>query len=290
MTAKTIVVGTDGAAPSKAAVRWAAREAERQGATLRIVHAFDWDWREAWYDYGDQYAEMAEKIAATVTANATDLAVAAAPGIEVRADTMMGHAAPRLLDVAETAELMVLGSRGRGGFASLMLGSVSQQVATHARCPVVVVRGNAEASDSPVTAGVDHSHAKDRVLETAFEAAARRGAPLTVVRSYLPLLPVWLTANVPEAALGTPAAKDADAAARADLDALVSPWAAKYPGVRVETVLSHDGAAAVLARMSAVSQLVVVGSRGHGGVAGTVLGSTGLQLLHHAECPVWIAR
>ena len=67
-------------------------------------------------------------------------------------------------------------------------------------------------------------------------------------------------------------------------------WREKYPEVRVEALVSHAGAAAVLVGVSRTAQLVVVGSRGHGAVAGTLLGSTGLQLIHHADCPVLIAR
>ena len=132
----------------------------------------------------------------------------------------------------------MVGSRGRGGFASLLLGSVSQRVATHAPCPVVVVRGREDVADGPVAVGVD----------------------------------------------------DSAAAEHARLEELLSPWRLKFPEVPVEVLVSHDSPAAVLNGVSHGAQLVIVGSRGHGTVAGALLGSAGLQLLHHADCPVWIAR
>jgi nucleotide-binding universal stress UspA family protein len=72
VSTRTIIVGTDGARPGKAAVRWAAREARRRDVTLRIVHAFDWEWHEARYDYSNEYADMAQKIAQAITAGAYD--------------------------------------------------------------------------------------------------------------------------------------------------------------------------------------------------------------------------
>lgn len=287
MDARAIVVGTDGTASSKAAVRWAAREAARQDRPLRIAHAFDWEWRESRYDIGSEYLDMARKIAEAITANAVDQAREVAPAITIETDILLGHAAPRLLAAADHAPLIVLGNRGRGGFASLMLGSVSQRVSAHARCPVVIVRGRGDTTDGPIAVGVDDSPAADHVLETAFDLAAARGAALAVVRAYLPPLPVWLRTNVPAAEVDTP---DQDAAEHARLDQLVAPWRAKYPDVPVETMLSHDSAAAVMVGVSHGSQLVVVGSRNHGAIAGALVGSTGEQLLHHADCPVYIAR
>jgi nucleotide-binding universal stress UspA family protein len=135
--------------------------------------------------------------------------------------------------------------------------------------------------------GVDDSPAADHVLETAFDAASRRDCALAIVRTYLPPLPLWLRDDVPPVEVETP---EQDAAERGRLDELVSPWRAKYPGAPVETMLSHDSAAAVLVGVSHGAQLVVVGSHGHGVIAGAMLGSTGIQLLHHADCPVYIAR
>ncbi|MEV4702925.1 universal stress protein [Actinoplanes sp. NPDC049316] len=287
MTTRAIIVATDGTAHGKAAVQWAAREAERRGVLLRITYVYDWEWREARFDYSNQYVDAARRMAEAITAKGVDQAHEVAPAVRIETDALIGHAAARLLAAAEGAELMVLGSRGRGGFASLLLGSVSQRVATHAACPVVVVRGRGDVIDGPVAAGVDDSPAAEHVLGAAFEAASSRGSALAVVRSFLPPVPLWLASTVPATDVVTP---EADAAERARLNELVAPWQAKYPDVAVETMLSHDSAAAVLVGVSHGAQLVVVGTHGHGVVAGTFLGSTTTQLLHHADCPVHIVR
>lgn len=280
-----IHVGVDGTDHSKAAVRWAAREARRRGRPLRVTHVFDGEWLEARYGMRNEYFDLAREQAEGVVANAVYEARMVVPGLQIEADPVIGHPAARLLADADDAELIVLGSRGHGGFAGLMLGSVSQRVATHAPCPVVVVRGRDDA-DGPVAAGVDDSSAADLVLETAFTQAAADDCGLVVVRSYLPAIPLWLR-DVNAADVDTP---DQDTDERARLDEQLAPWRAKYPGVPVEVVLTHQGAAGALVEVSKRARLVIVGSHGHGVIAGALLGSAGLQLLHHAECPVYIAR
>ncbi len=286
MRTKEILVGTDGTTASQAAVQWAALEAQRRQRILRIVHVFDWEWRSARYGGSTEYIDVSRKLADAVVADASAQAQAVAPQVRLELDTLIGNPAPRLLAAADGTDMVVLGSRGRGGFASLLLGSVSQRVATHAPCPVVVVRGRGNVAEGPVAVGVDDSPAAENVLATAFEAAAGRGAALAVIRTYLPPPPLW-TAGVPVAGFSTP---EEDAVERQRVEELLAPWRQKHPEIDVDVMVSHGSTAAVLTGVSRGAQLVVVGSHGHGGVAGALLGSTGIQLLHHADCPVLIAR
>jgi nucleotide-binding universal stress UspA family protein len=287
MRTPTIVVATDGAATGGATVRWAALEAARLDMNLRVVHVLDWDWNTARYEFDGGGFEVARSLAENVTAAAAATARAVAPLVEVTEVTLIGNPAARLLDAAESAELLVVGSRGHGGFTGLLLGGVSQRLATHAPCPVVVVRGRADAAEGPVAVGVDDSDTTDHVLSTAFAAAAGRGTGLVAVRTYLPAVPLYYGYSVPAATIATP---EQDTAERARLEEQLAPWRVKYPDVAVETLVSHDSAAGVLVGVSHGTQLVVVGSRGHGVIVGSMLGSTGLQLLHHADCPVYVDR
>ncbi|AGL18245.1 UspA domain-containing protein [Actinoplanes sp. N902-109] len=222
--------------------------------------------------------------AAAVLEAAVAEARAAAPDVVAEAVAVPGDPVTALLG-QEDAELIVLGNRGRGGFASLLLGSVSQRVATYATVPVVVVRGRA-GTPGPVVAGVDDSAPAEDVLAAAFEAAAVWGAPLAVVRCYRPPTPLWV-GDIPSVAEVAPAV---EAAERHRLEGQLEPWRRRFPQVDAEAVVSPDGAAAVLVAVSHSARLIVVGSRGHSTVTGTVLGSTGMQVLHHAGCPVFIAR
>jgi nucleotide-binding universal stress UspA family protein len=285
MANNSIIVGVDGTESSNAAIDWAVGEAGRRRLPLRVVHVLDWDWPVAQYDFTGEYLDKGRSGAEAIVTGAHDRAWKAASGFVVDTDVLIGYPAQRLLEAARDAELVVLGHRGRGGFAGLRLGSVSQRVATHAPCPVVVVRGRTDA-DGPVVAGVDESPAAELVLESAFAAAAGRGCPLVVLRSYLPAIPLWL-ADVRPADVDTP---EQDATECADLEARLEPWRGKYPQVPVEVVLTRDSPAAALVEASGRARLVVVGGRGHGQFAGTLLGSAGLQLLHHADCPVHIMR
>ena len=135
-----IVVGTDGTDTSTAAVDWAADEARRRGLPLRIVHAFEWHWHDSRYDDGSEYLDVTRSLAESIAATAYRWALERAPELVVETDVPLGHAVALLLEAADDAELVVLGSRGRGGFAGLLLGSVSERMATHAPGSVVVVR------------------------------------------------------------------------------------------------------------------------------------------------------
>ncbi|MEV0901992.1 universal stress protein [Actinoplanes sp. NPDC049802] len=286
MRTATIVVATDGTASSRAAIRWAAREAARRNATLRVTHVIDWQHGEARYDLDGGGFAAARQIAEGVARTGAALAREVVPDLPTEIDVLVGNPAARLLSQATDADLLVLGSRGRGGFASLVLGSVSQRVAMHATGPVVVVRGRGDVTDGPVAVGFDDSEQSQHALQTAFELAAARGTSLAVIRTYLPMLPLYL-AGVTAVGVATP---EEDAAERLRLEEQLAPWREKFPEVQVEALLSHDSAAAVLSGVSHGAQLVVVGSRGHGTFTGTLLGSTGLQLLHHADSPVYLDR
>ncbi|GGK75199.1 universal stress protein [Mangrovihabitans endophyticus] len=287
MNVKPIVVATDGSESSSAAIRWAAREAQRRALPLRITHVFDWEWGEARYDMSHHVLDLARGQAEQVTADAVNEARRVAPRLEVTTDPVLGHPAARLIGDSGTGRMMVLGSRGRGGFGSLLLGSVGQRVATHAACPVVVVRGRGDVTHGPVVAGVDDSPAAYGVLETAFDAAASQNCALEIVRAFLPPPPVTMSKAPAVLHLPTP---EADAEERVALEDRLAPWRTKFPDVPVTVVLTHQSIASVLVAASRRARLVIVGSRGHGVIAGTLLGSAGLQLLHHADCPVHIVR
>lgn len=286
MQTKAIVVGTDGTPTSNAAVDWAAAEARRRGLALRIVHAFDWDWRESRFEVGTDFVDTARQQADAVIAAAVARVRQIAPEIIIQTFALIGHAVPRLLESARTAQLLVLGSRGRGGFSGMLLGSTSQRLAIHAPCPVVVIGDQDDVDAGPIAAGVDDSPSADLVLEAAFSAAAAQGCPITVVRAYPPVIPGWLTTDLPPT-VDTP---QQHAAELTHVEEQLAPWRAKFPDVPVEVALSHDSPPAALVEASRSARLIIVGSHGHGLLSGSLVGSTSLQLLHHAACPVQIAR
>jgi nucleotide-binding universal stress UspA family protein len=141
-----IVVGTDGSRSACAAVAWAAREASLRGVELQVIHAWTPGlaaYPSPWYtpsDVGVEASfEASQTIAARICETAREQANAAAPGVDVRCESIEGGSTQVLLDQSADADLLVVGARGHGGFIGLVLGSVSDQCARHAHIPVVVV-------------------------------------------------------------------------------------------------------------------------------------------------------
>jgi nucleotide-binding universal stress UspA family protein len=224
--------------------------------------------------------------------------------IDVDASVENGDASGVLLEMSETAELLVFGTRGRGGFVGRLLGSVSSALPAHAKCPTVTVplicsdrlgettddkRIKAEQAKSGhqrvenvVVVGVDGSEqARVAVLEAASQAE-RMGASLHVVCAvpqYSGSL-AWVPAPMDRKALF--------ADIRMQLDAGMTWLKSHYPHLRIESELKDGSPVDVLVEASRHVELVVVGTRGRGGFAGMLLGSTSDGVLHHAKGPVLV--
>lgn len=283
-----VVVGVDGSGPALAAVRWAAGEARRRGVALRLVTAVGWEGyaTSAIPEFDADLARGALLRAARDTVDdAAAAAVAAAPGVDVDVRVRSGAPATVLLEEGSGATALVVGNRGNGGFTGLLVGSVGVSVAAHARCPVVVVRGDGRAvrPGAPVVVGVGESAGGEAAVAFAFEEAVRRGAPLVAVHAWIetgidPLLCAYV---------------DWDAVAAEERRVLadaVTPWTAKYPDLEVRESVVRDGAVRALVGAAAGAALVVVGSRGYGTARGLLVGSVSQGLLHHAPCPVAVVR
>jgi nucleotide-binding universal stress UspA family protein len=140
MMAQRIVVGVDDSSGARLALTWAIGEARLRGATLVVVHCYRLAY--GWIDESPDVARWEKRAAASAVEMVDRLvgdAVSGQPAVRVEKVVVEGGAADRLLDAARDADLLVVGSRGRGGFTGMLLGSVSQHCVTHASCPVVVV-------------------------------------------------------------------------------------------------------------------------------------------------------
>jgi nucleotide-binding universal stress UspA family protein len=142
-TGSRIVAGVDGSPSSISALRWAIRQAALTGAAVDAVMAWHYSaaagygWAPTGMEGSFDFAENAAK----VLADAIGAAVDPGSGVPVHARVFEGDPARALLDACDGADLLVVGSRGHGGFAEALLGSVSQHCVHHAQCPVVVIRG-----------------------------------------------------------------------------------------------------------------------------------------------------
>jgi nucleotide-binding universal stress UspA family protein len=287
MVGRSVVAGVDGSRRGLKAVRWAATEADRRGLPLRLVTAHSWMIGGLNPGLALDPDVVLRDVSLDNLRAAAAAAARVAPQLEVEQVEVTGSPAAVLQAESAGAELVVLGNRGLGGFTGLLIGSVSVELAAHATCPVVVVRGPepdyASPLCDPVVVGVDGSPMSEAAVAFAFEAASFRRVPLVAVH-------VWQD-SVLDPTMAPLLDWDAvESDEREVLAERLAGWATKYPDVPVRQLVVRDRPAHMLVEQSGRAQLVVVGSRGRGGFSGLLLGSVSQALLHHADCPVAVVR
>ncbi len=285
----SLVVGYDGSDGSERALQWAVEEAKLRAVPLQIVVV----WEEPMVDMGfgggaiidptlaEVMKERGEQIAEQARVLVAD------SGLEVSAEAMVGPAASALVEASEHADLLVTGSHSKRGVAEILLGSTSSQVATHSKCPTVVVR------PKPVTyhrlgVAIDGSEPGQRALDFAFEEASRRGWKLLVIHAW-DVHVVGFDVDASTYPKGGIIDEVRDAEDRLSSEVLAG-HRERYPDVEIEFHLGRGHADNVVLEASEECDLLVVGSRGHGGFASLMLGSVSNRVLHHAQCSVAVVH
>jgi nucleotide-binding universal stress UspA family protein len=283
--AATVVVGVDGSVRATQAARWAAAEAERRGLSVRLVSAVGGDVAVVPHpELAQPYEEVLVGRAREALGASAAVVARDTPGVRVETVLVSGHPLAVLREQARDALLVVIGDRGWSKVEGLIAGSVSVALATHAECPVVVVRGaDDREAPAPVVVGVDGSETSEAAVAFAYEAAATRRVGLVAVYVWSDVFADPLLIPLTD----TAAMNDEG---RRILAERLAGWAEKYPDVAVERVVVRDRPAHALLAQADRGQLVVVGSRGRGELAGLVLGSVSNTLLHRSPCPVAVVR
>ena len=277
-----VLVGVDESACSQEALAWAAADAAARRLPLTVATVVDLP-RLADVPLSAELVGTAEhacrrQVDASV-ARARDLV----GDLPVEGRVLTGDAAAQLLRLAAGADEVVVGSHGAGQFSRLLVGSVGSRVAEHAPCPAVVVRSR--SAGGPVVVGIDSSPHSDAALEYGFGYADRHGLPLVALHACplgivtYPFVPYPVEDDMTRVRA---------AAARAAEHSLAA-WTGKYPDVEVTVEVAEGGAAQLLVEASRTAGLLVVGTRGHGGLAGMLLGSVSHAVLRHAYSPVVVA-
>jgi nucleotide-binding universal stress UspA family protein len=281
-----LVVAVDGSPESDAAVAWAAREGAMRDAQVTLLHVISpvlvsvpVDPMFSSPDFYEQSArhilEHAEK---TVHWSWTG-----AGATKVRTVTAHADIVPTLVQASKAAQLVVVGNRGRGRLARLLLGSVSSGLLHHAHCPVAVLRAEADTHQpgGPIVVGIDGSAAGEAATALAFDEASRRGAELIALHA-------WSDVGI-DLMLDVDWHQYRDRG-RALLTERLAGWQERYPDVRVQQRVVCDEPAYWLAEEARRAQLVVVGSRGRGGFAEMLLGSTSSAVAQTSPAPVIVVR
>jgi nucleotide-binding universal stress UspA family protein len=295
---QVVLVGVDGSAASMHALDWAAQEAEARSLGLQVVCAYSLpSFSAATLDGG--FAALDDT---AVRAGAQAVVSAAAErverlGLAVRTQVAVGDAAGALVEQSHRVELAVVGTRGRGGFAERLLGTVSSALPAHASCPTVVVplreNGRPVPEGSPIgpvrplkriVVGVDGSSQAAIALRHAIAEAELWGAELVAVAGVPVASMTGVLAWVPSAVDTEQLLRDFELGVSKMLDEALS----GHEALKVRRIVLDGTGAELLTEFSVATDLVVVGSRGRGGFAGLLLGSTSQAVLHHSQAPVMV--
>lgn len=287
LASRPIVVGFDGSESALDAARWAADEADRRRLPVRLVSVVQFaapNYAGAVMVDADLTEEMKTE-ALTQLSKTTTALQADHPELDIDFTIRVGLPVGTLAEESAKASLMVLGSRGLGGFSGILAGSTSAGLVTHGHCPVVVVRGTPQ--DGPVVVGVDGSDAGAAAVAQAFEEASLRSTELVALHAWTDYGSDLAYAAAHQFVVDWGVVERRQ---REMLTKSLSGWQEKFPDVVVRQVVVRDRPVRALLDAAAHAQLLVVGSRGHGGLAGMLLGSTSQALVYHAPCPLLVAR
>lgn len=286
-----IVVGADGRSDDDSAVPWAIRMAQRAGRPLVIVHATEevalsmiGPSAGVLADVGEA-VRIAEAESAEVARTAEDLG---GSGVDVRLERRTGSPVTALLEFADEAAMLVVGTGGKGPLAGLLLGSTSLGVAGHARCPVAVVNPRIDVEglpDGPIGVAVDGSPDSREAAKEAAAIAALTGSTVRLINTWFLEVVNGYVVTEPD----SPEWQQIERDRQALLEKVAGPIRQQHPEVELELVVSRGQAETVLRTVSAELSALVVGSKGLGGVRGRLLGSLTQRLMRDAQCPVIVA-
>lgn len=288
-----LVVGVDGSPGSRAALRYALTAALARDADLEVESAVPLQlyWMGNYPVSPSLLATLRSGTESRVEALLEEVRAEVAPELprdRVRVFATGGGAAQTLLERAEGADLLIVGSRGRGAVRSALLGSVALRCVAGAPCPVVVVHEDAPTEGpgaGAVVVGVDGSAASAAALAVAAEEAVRAGVRLDVISVHRPI-DYWTDGYD----VVLPSSEEVEADLTRGIEEMVSGTMASFPRApaEVRTIVVEGFPADVLLERARGARLLVIGSSGHGAIGGLLVGSVALQCVVHGSGAVEI--
>jgi nucleotide-binding universal stress UspA family protein len=287
---RTVVVGHDGSIGSDMALEWALEMAARQRAPLRVLRVFEPSMYDVSLGGGYTAGDVRDlrSSAEAQLATALDRARRSHPDLDVTAAMEDGVPEHVLVEQSKDADTIVLGSRGASGFSTLVAGSTTMHVASHAACTVIAVPATTlSAAASGVVVGADGSVVSDAAIAYGFQQASEMGSPLTAVHAWLePVTGAVMGSAMPLAHDPVVYTRDQEILLAESL----AGWSEKYPDVEVRRRVVHSHPVRALVEAAAGAELLVVGCRGRGAVRSLLLGSVSHGVLHLATTPVAVVH
>lgn len=287
---RPVVVGLDRSPHATAALEHATALAERRHLPLLLVNAYEpsqFDVRST-AGWSPDAAGVPRNVAERLVDDAVDTLRAFHPAVEVRTKVEAGSAVQLLIEESTRASAIVLGSRGTGGFAELLLGSTTLHLASHATCPVIAVPAPdpTHPAGRGIVVGVDGSALSDSAMEYSFAEAADLGEPLVAVHAWHDVTRTGVGRMMPLAFDPVEVADEQ----RLLLTESLAAWRDKFPDVEVAPKVVYGHPVPALLRYAGKARLLVVGCRGRGSVRSLLLGSVSHGVLHHATGAVAVVH
>ncbi|MBL3700406.1 universal stress protein [Leucobacter luti] len=275
------LIGVDGSEQSRVALAWGLARATERGATVQLLHVADDSFLSESVAFLSEAQKASEQMLEAEVAYARSLGFTG----EISGSAVVGHPIAEVEEASKSADLLILGQHSGTRFAGSFFGTRAVKVAATAHCPVAVIPTVDATPNAGVVVGIDGSEASQRAIAYAAEEASFRGAPLIAVYAWMPPLTPGL-----EYLWSEELVESQRSAAEEAIAIGVAGLAERYPDLEVRREIIQAPPVAALVQAAEGAQLLVVGSRGRGGISRLLLGSVSHGVLQALPCPVIVTR
>lgn len=275
------LIGVDGSEQSRVALGWGLARATERHATVELIHVADDSF------LSESVAFLSEAQAASEQMLQAECAYARTLGFEgeITGSAVVGHPIAELEEASKRADLLILGAHGGSRFAGSFFGTRAVKAAATAHCPVAVIPDCEVIPGAGIVVGVDGSDASRQAIQVAAGQASLRGVPLIAVYAWMPPLTPGL-----EYLWSEELVESQRAAAEEAIAIGIAGLAERYPDLEIRREIVQSSPVAALVQAAEGAEMLVVGSRGRGGISRLLLGSVSHGVLQALPCPVVVTR
>lgn len=278
---KKYLIGVDGSEQSRVALGWGLARATERGADVELLHVADDSFLSESVAFLSEAQQASEQMLASETEYARSLGFTG----KITGSAVVGHPIAEIEEASRHADLLVLGEHGGSRLSGSFFGTRAVKAAATAHCPVAVIPKGDVHPNAAVVVGIDGSEASKHAIAFAAEEASFRGLPLVAVYAWMPPLTPGLEYLWSEELV------DSQRAAAEEAIAIgIAGLASRYPDLEVRREIVQAPPVAALVQAAEGAELLVVGSRGRGGISRLLLGSVSHGVLQALPCPVIVTR